>query len=116
MNDLEGVLRDSTDDQEMQRMAEDEQQQLQQQVCTQALSAEQVLDQSGAKVVAMTCQLHACDLSGVRHSHPVALRRSSLLAKGPSADLSCSCYTTSYIRHVFDNFKCTCLVGALLPN
>lgn len=33
MDDLEGVLRDSPDDKEMQRMAEEEQQQLQQQVC-----------------------------------------------------------------------------------
>ncbi len=49
MNDLEGVLRDSPDDQEMQRMAEEEQQQLQQQVCTQALSAEAVLHYGSAE-------------------------------------------------------------------
>lgn len=49
MNDLEGVLRDSPDDQEMQRMAEEEQQQLQQQVGTQALSAEAVLHYGGAE-------------------------------------------------------------------
>ncbi len=34
MDDLDGVLKDSPDDQEMQRMAAEEQQQLQQQVCS----------------------------------------------------------------------------------
>ena len=33
MNDLEGVLKESRDDEEMQRMATEEQQELQQQVC-----------------------------------------------------------------------------------
>jgi hypothetical protein len=103
MDDLEGVLRDSPDDQEMQRMAEEEQQQLQQQVCTQALSAEQVLHQSGAESGCHNTSATCMWPVGMQSFHPVALRLSSLLAKGPLADLSCSCCATPYIRHIFDN-------------
>ena len=82
MNDLEGVLRESRDDQEMQRMAEEEQQQLQQQVC----QLNQHCIKAAQNVVVTTCQLHACGLSARRSSHPVVLRHTSLLAKGPLAD------------------------------
>ena len=62
MNDLEGVLRESQDDQEMQCMAEEEQQQLQQQVC----QLNQHCIKAAQNVVVTTCQLHACGLSARR--------------------------------------------------
>ncbi len=115
MNDLEGVLRDSPDDQEMQHMAEEEQHQLQQQVCFQALSAELLLHQSGAESSDHNTSATCIWPVGIQSIYPVVLRHMPLFAKGPFADLSCSCCTTSYIRHVFDNIKGTCLFGGLLP-
>ncbi len=95
MNDLEGVLKDSPDDQEMQRMAEEEQQQLQQQVCTQPLSAEPVLHQTSAVRSDHNTSTTCTWLLGMQTVYPVVLGHMPLFAKGTLTDLSCGCCMTS---------------------